>query len=109
MRVCVLFHKTPRAVRRNTTHVRPSMRGSLCVQVSKFFPEESSDKFGDLWLIKYDDGDSEHMNLQEVSKEQPRGPTLGETACLAVSLLHCCGDGVWASEWCNGWETVAHG
>lgn len=35
-------------------------------QVSKFFPDESDDDFGELWLIKYSDGDSEHMDLSEV-------------------------------------------
>lgn len=38
------------------------------VQVSELYPKEKDgdDDLGDLWLVKYDDGDSEHMDLGEV-------------------------------------------
>ena len=32
----------------------------------KYFPPESDDEFDDLWLIKYEDGDAEHMDAEEV-------------------------------------------
>lgn len=37
--------------------------------MSELYPKEKDgdDELGDLWLVKYDDGDSEHMNLGEVS------------------------------------------
>lgn len=33
----------------------------------KYFPPESDDEFDDLWLIKYQDGDAEHMDAEEAS------------------------------------------
>lgn len=40
----------------------------IFVQVSELYPKEKDgdDELGDLWLVKYDDGDSEHMDLKEV-------------------------------------------
>lgn len=38
--------------------------------VSELYPKEKDgdDELGDLWLVKYDDGDSEHMDLKEVQE-----------------------------------------
>lgn len=35
-------------------------------QVSSYLPRESDDEHGDLWLIQYEDGDSEHFDPEEV-------------------------------------------
>lgn len=34
--------------------------------MSKYFPPESDDEHGDLWLVVYEDGDAEHFNSDEV-------------------------------------------
>lgn len=39
-------------------------------QVVKYFPPESDDEYDDLWLIKYEDGDAEHLNVEEVSSNK---------------------------------------
>eukprot|EP00752_Nemacystus_decipiens_P002847 g2652.t1 len=36
-------------------------------KVVKFFPEESDDEHGDMWLINYDDGDAEHLEYHELA------------------------------------------
>ncbi|CBJ26215.1 conserved unknown protein [Ectocarpus siliculosus] len=36
--------------------------------VSKHFPPQEDDSHGNLWLIKYDDGDAEHMNSEELDE-----------------------------------------
>ncbi|CAM9686468.1 unnamed protein product [Pylaiella littoralis] len=36
-------------------------------QVSKYLPPESDDEHGDLWLIKYEDGDEEHYDSGELA------------------------------------------
>lgn len=41
-------------------------------QVSKFAPEESDDEWDDLWLVKYEDGDAEHLDLDEVKQRVVR-------------------------------------
>ncbi|CAM9246092.1 unnamed protein product [Ectocarpus fasciculatus] len=37
-------------------------------EVSSYLPPESDDEHGDLWLIKYEDGDSEHFDPEELTK-----------------------------------------
>lgn len=54
-------------------------------QVVEYFPPESDDEYGDLWLIKYEDGDSEHFNEEEVM-------TIAAAAtlyCSSISRLVC--------------------
>lgn len=36
--------------------------------MEKFFPEESDDEHGDMWLVNYDDGDAEHFDAAEVGR-----------------------------------------
>ena len=38
----------------------------LLVQVAKHFAPEGDDDLGDLWLVEYEDGDAEHMDMVEV-------------------------------------------
>lgn len=35
--------------------------------MTKFLPEQDDDDHPDMWLIKYEDGDAEHMYADEVS------------------------------------------
>lgn len=38
------------------------------MQVTRHSSANEKDDLGDLWLVKYDDGDSEHMSEAEVSQ-----------------------------------------
>lgn len=55
--------------------------------MSKYLPPESDDEHGDLWLIKYEDGDEEHYDSGEVIR---RKTIKSRCFCLFVCLVSAC-------------------